>query len=84
MTDLGPSILRSWRRGRPSVASGEPEDFLNVADNLGAELLGCFENDARLVLVTGNVVAFKQDPFDGMINSRRLVEGLTGGRLAGI
>jgi len=83
MTDLGPSILRSWRRGRPSVASGEPEDFLNVADNLGAELLGCFENDARLVLVTGNVVAFKQDPFDGMINSRRLVDGLTGGRLAG-
>jgi hypothetical protein len=66
-----------------SAASGEPEDSLNVADNLGAGLLGCFENDARLVFVTGNVVAFKQHPLDGMINSRRLVDGLTGGRLAG-
>jgi hypothetical protein len=66
-----------------SVASGEPEDFLNVADNLGAGLLGCFENDPRLVLVTGNIVAFKQHPLDGMINSRRLVDGLTGGRLTG-
>src|SRR6266850_471773 len=58
---------------RLSVASGEPEDFLNVADNLGTGLLGCFEND----------VAFKQHPLDGMINSRRLVDGLTAGRLAG-
>ena len=46
-------------------------------------LLGCFEKDARLVLVTGNIVAFKQDVLDGMINSRRLVDGFAGGRLAG-
>jgi hypothetical protein len=84
--------LIEWRQGEVfsrgvytglSVASGEPKDFLNVADNLGAGLLGCFENNARLVFVTGNVVAFKQHPLDGVINSRRLVDRLTGERLVG-
>ena len=49
----------------------------------GQNCLAVSRNDARLVFVTGNVLAFKQHPLDGMIDSRRLVDGLTGGRLAG-
>ena len=59
------------RRGGLSVASGEPEGFLNVADNLGAGMLGYFENDARLVLVTGSCSLQKGNTKGSFFNARR-------------
>jgi hypothetical protein len=55
--------------------------YAQYRGNLRAILLGCFEKDVRLVLVTGNTVTFKQHPLDGMINSRRLVDSRMCGRL---
>src|SRR2546422_8493716 len=69
-------------RATRSAASGEPYGFLNVGDDLGATLLGDFENDPRLLLVAEDIVAFEQHALEGMINAGRLVNGLVGGRVA--
>jgi hypothetical protein len=61
-TKMAQKKKKSRPLGRLSCPkSGEHHCLLNITDDIGAALLGYFENDARLVLITGNVIAFKFD-----------------------